>query len=65
MTRYVAKASDQVLLHSMGKRFRITAMFDSDSEANTYMEKHSEAAVIATFGPFVFIADKYSTGASE
>lgn len=46
---------------SMGKVFRVYEICESDDEANAYMEKHDDAAVIAcdTRGR-VYLACKYS-----
>jgi hypothetical protein len=59
---YKAKAGDQLLMRSMGKTFRITAIATSDEEANAHMARHDEEACIACFGPFVLMANKYDPG---
>ncbi len=56
---HIAKPHEQVWIFSMGKRFRILGIFDTDAAANTYCEHHDAAAVIACFGPFVIVANKY------
>lgn len=56
---YRPKAGEQVWIFSMGKRFALTAITDNNAEANAYMEKHDNDAVIACFGSLVFIANKY------
>lgn len=43
----------------MGKRFRVRAISDTENEANDYMERHDETALIACFGPLNVIANKY------
>jgi hypothetical protein len=58
----IMKADDQLFIYSMGKRLRITAMFTDVQEANSYMEAHNEASVIAEFKPFIFIADRFDLG---
>ena len=55
-----AKPHENLWLFSMGKRFRITAVFTTDAEANTHMETHKDEAVIACFGPFIFLAENYT-----
>jgi FPC/CPF motif-containing protein YcgG len=49
----------------MGKRFQLMAVADNADEANQYMERHDDAAVIADFGPLVFMANKYFGAKSE
>jgi hypothetical protein len=57
-----AKRDEKLLFRSMGKSFRITAVATTDEEANEHMRKHDDDAVIASFGPFVFMANKYDAG---
>jgi hypothetical protein len=59
---HVAKKDDVLLMRSMGKSFRILAIADNDTDANAYMARNTDAACIATFGPFVFMASKYDAG---
>jgi len=61
---HAARKDDILLLRSMGKSFRIVAIATDNDEANEHMRKHPEAAVIACFGPFIFMADKYDGGQS-
>lgn len=56
---HTAKAGDELWIYSMGKRFQVRAITDSDTEANSFMEHHNETALIACFGPFNIIANKY------
>ena len=49
-------------IRSMGKRLRVTAIFDNDDEANQHMASHPSDAVVACLGPFVLLADKYDKG---
>ena len=52
----------KVYAKSMGKLFRVYAICDTDKEANEYMEKHEDAAVIAQDGAGrVYIACKYES----
>lgn len=44
----------------MGKKFRIRAVADTVDEANEYMERHSDAALIACIGKLCMIANQYS-----
>ena len=60
MSAHTAKSDEHLWLYSMGKRFRVTGIFDTDAGANDYCAKHDEAAVIACFGPFVIVANKYA-----
>lgn len=50
-----------IYIYSMGKRLQLTAIFDNDYDANKHMEK-TEDAVIATFGKYVLLANKYDKG---
>lgn len=59
---YKAKPSDKLIFRSMGKSFYVTAIATSDDEANAHMAKHDDDAVIACFGPFVIMANKYAAG---
>lgn len=56
---HIARHDEHLYLYSMGKRFRVMGIFGDDVDANTYCERHDEAAVIACFGPFVVVANKY------
>lgn len=49
-------------IRSMGKLLRVTAMFETDEEANSHMEKHSGSAVVAVLGHLVLVADKHDRG---
>jgi hypothetical protein len=43
----------------MGKRFQVRAITTTTEEANAYMERTPEAALIACFGEFNVIANQY------
>ena len=64
MPSHVAKATETLLFRSMGKSLRIIAIFTTESDANAYMAKHDNAACIAEFGPFIFLANKYDQGSN-
>ena len=56
---------DHVLwIHSMGKRFAVIGMWpdtdDGYERVNAYCERDDNAAVIATMGGVVFVANKYA-----
>jgi len=55
------KVKENLIIRSMGKSLRVTAIFDNDDDANKHMEK-TEDAVIAVVGPYVFLANKYDKG---
>ena len=57
---YAAKSHEQLWVYSMGKRFMVCAIADTIEEANTFMERHSDTALIACFGPFNVIANQYA-----
>lgn len=56
--------SEKVLFHSMNRAFTVTAIATSDEEANQHMQSQrgKDDAVIACFGPFVIMANKYDNG---
>lgn len=55
-------AETRFYIRSMGKLLRVTAMLESDDEANAYMRKHDGAAVVACLGSLVLVADKNDHG---
>ena len=57
---HIAKPHEELWVFSMGKRFMVRAISDSESEANKYMENHTDTALIACFGPFNVIANQYA-----
>jgi hypothetical protein len=60
---FKAKPDEKLYIYTMGKRLRVTAIFSDDDSANAHMAKSSnDDAVVATFGPFVFLANKYDHG---
>lgn len=61
----ITAKDSEIWIHSMGKRFQLMAVADNADEANQYMERHDDAAVIADFGPLVFMANKYFGAKSE
>ena len=54
------KAGEELWIYSMGKRFMVRAITDTIDEANDFMRKHDDAALIACFGPFNIIANVYA-----
>ncbi len=54
------KTTEEVWIHSMGKRFLIRAIADTTEEANAFMEKHPDTALIASFGALHFIANVHA-----
>ena len=54
--------AQMLYVRSMGKLLRVTAVYDSDDDANTHMGKHNDDAVVACFGHFVFLANVYDKG---
>lgn len=57
-----SNAAERLLIRSMGKNLRVTAIATTDDEANEYLRRHKDEAVIACFGPFVLMANKYDKG---
>ena len=64
---HIAKPHEHLWVFSMGKRFRVLAIFSDVDAANTYCARHDEAAVIACYGPFIIVANKHEglTGLTE
>jgi hypothetical protein len=62
MAKINAKPTEILYVYSMGRKFRVLAIFTTDAEANAYMVKHEEAAVIACYGELVILASKYDLG---
>lgn len=58
--QHIAKEQDELWIYSMGKRFRVRAIFDTVDAANQFMESHPDATLIACFGPFNVIANTYA-----
>lgn len=54
--KYIMKEDDKMYIFSMGKKLRLTAIFDNEKECNDYCAKCNDG-VIASFGNFVFCAD--------
>ena len=59
---HLTKEHELLYVFSMGKKLRVTAIFDNADEANAHMERHRDDAVIAVFGAFIFLANKYDKG---
>lgn len=53
---------EQLYVRSMGKLLRVTAVFGSDDDANAYMAKHQDDAVLACIGPFILLANRFDRG---
>ena len=60
--RQVLGQTETLYVRSMGRLLLVLAVFTSVDEANEYMEKHENAALVATFGPFFLLADKHDKG---
>jgi hypothetical protein len=58
--RHLAKDGEELWIFSMGKRFRVRGIFTTDAEANEYMKRNPETALIACFGPFSIVANQYA-----
>lgn len=61
MLSHKATRDEKLFIASMGKKLRVTAIFTDDEAANSHMAR-SDDAVIAVFGPFIFLANKYDHG---
>jgi len=58
--KHIAKRGEILWIHSMGKRFAVTAIFTDDESANAHMARHTSQALIAEFGPFRILAEQYA-----
>lgn len=60
---YTKTQSDvRLYVRSMGKLLEVIAIRPNDNEANDYMARHDEAAVVACIGTTVIIADRFDQG---
>lgn len=55
------KSDEQIYIHSMGKRLKLTAVALTDDAANEHCGK-TDDAVVACFGSLVLLANKYDNG---
>lgn len=53
------KPDENIWICSMGKKFRLTAIFQSVDETNDYCRKNRDVGVIAVAGGFIFVACLY------
>jgi hypothetical protein len=59
-------SADIVRIRSqMGTNIRVTAVFQSDDEANAYMEAHPGEGVITEAGGMVWIGDDHDLGGAH
>ena len=54
------KPDEKLWICSMGKKFQVTGIFQSDDEANDHCQKNRDVGVIAVAGGFIFVARLYS-----
>ena len=59
---HTLRETEQLYFRSMGKALRVVAICSTDDEANKYMEKHDDTAVIGCTGPFVILCRKWDKG---
>lgn len=57
--KHFARPHEQLWIYSMGKRFRVRAMFTDDLAANAFMARNRDTGAIAAFGAFVIVANLY------
>ncbi len=62
MKLFPNKDKVRLFTRSMGKLLEITAIFDSDDDANEYMAKHSDQGVISCSGSLVMLANLHDKG---
>lgn len=48
--------------HTMGRAFRVTATFRTDTDANAHMERNPDDAVIGERNGFIILADRHDQG---
>lgn len=56
------KDHQMLYVRSMGKAFRVTAIFTDDDAANDFMAKNPGHAVMAVFGDVIFLAETNDLG---
>lgn len=56
------KDTEKLYVRSMGKALRVTAIFTNDDDANRFMERNDDDAVVACFAGIVLLAKKHDYG---
>lgn len=61
------KEDQHLYIHSMGKKYRVVAIFTNVEDANKHMSRNDSHGVIASFPvnderEFIFLADIYDKG---
>lgn len=49
-------------VHTLGRAIRVTAIFQSQDEANTYMAHNPEEGVLTCYGPLICLASISDAG---
>ena len=62
MPSHIFPTEQTLYIRSMGKALRVSAIFTDRDEANAYMAKHDEQALVACCGPFYLLADRFDKG---
>lgn len=55
-------SEQKLYVRSMGKALSVTAIFTNDADANAFMAKNRDDAVVAVFGIFIFLAKVWDKG---
>lgn len=63
MALFRPENNQQVFVYSMGKKLKLTAIADTDEDANRHMAR-TDDAVVACFGTLVLMASKYDSGSA-
>lgn len=56
------RPEQSLYVRSMGKALAVTAIYTDDDAANDHMMKNRDDAVVAVFGPFIFLASRHDKG---
>lgn len=62
LQKYDPNGQQGLFIKTLGKYFKIVAVFTNDGEANDYMTKHEDVGLIAEIGSFLFLAKMADEG---
>lgn len=60
--KFTTKDQVEIYVRSMGKLLQVTACFETDAEANAYMESHRDEGVVAEKQGNILLANLYDPG---
>jgi len=62
---HICTEKEKFYITIMGREYRVHAVFDTDEEANAYMQVNEGTAVIAVQDGRIYIASKRDTGVTK